>query len=290
MLPSNPLRPGHRICFDLLWVKTPKRRLTITMTPRQQRRREEHKARKEAYKAQKQTESQAEKLPKTEGESVTESPVRADVHRALVNKQNAQHSTGPRTEAGKLVSSRNSFKHGLYSRKLVIQGEDRADLDALRDDLRREHQPANTTEEILVNELAENYWRLRRMRRYETRVMASETAEEFAQKMSLLPLIQRTMVSAERAFHKALATLRQLQKERIDNAAPIARESKMPHGFVPQTGSNPETPCPTITNPVLENAAPATRELDLGFVPQNERSSTVSSSPCALEISRKIAA
>ncbi len=260
------------------------------MTSRQQRRQEEHKARKEAYKAQKQAESQAEKLPKTEGESVTESPVRADVHRALVNKQNAQLSTGPRTEAGRLASSHNSFKHGLYSRKLVIQGEDPADLDALRDDLRREHRPANTTEEILVNELAENYWRLRRMRRYETRVMASETAEEFAQKMSLLPLIQRTMASAERAFHKALGTLRQLQKERIDNAAPIARESKMPHGFVPQTGSNPETPCPTITNPMLENAAPATRQLDLGFVPQNRRSSTVFSSPCASEISRKIAA
>ncbi len=130
------------------------------MTARQQRRREEHKARKEAYKAQKQTEKQqAENITGTQVEPAA-SPVRADVHRALVNKQNAQLSTGPRTAEGKLASSRNSFKHGLYSRKLVIQGEDPADLDALRDDLRREHQPANTTEEILVNELAENYWRI----------------------------------------------------------------------------------------------------------------------------------
>ncbi len=210
------------------------------MTPRQQRRREEHKARKEAYKARKQAEQSAE----TTAETAAESSIRTDVPRALINKQNAQHSTGPRTKAGKLASSRNSFKHGLYSKKLVIQGEDPADLDALRDDLRREHQPADTTEEILVNELAENYWRLRRMRRYETRVMASETAEEFAQKMALLPLIQRTMASAERAFHKALTTLRQIQKERTKQTESVPRDSKSerhPHenGFVSQRQSAP---------------------------------------------------
>ena len=205
------------------------------MTARQQRRHDEHKARKEAYKAQKQ---QTETVGQMQAETAP-SPARADVHRALVNKQNAQHSTGPRTAEGKLASSRNSFKHGLYSRNLVIQGEDPADLDDLRDDLRREHQPANTTEEILVNELAENYWRLRRMRRYETRVMASETAEEFAQKMSLLPLIQRTMSSAERAFHRALGILRQLQKERLKQTAPVAYNSQEASGFVPKKSHQP---------------------------------------------------
>ncbi len=210
------------------------------MTARQQRRHDEHKARKEAYKAQKQAEKQqTETVGQMQAEPAAAPSARADVHRALVNKQNAQLSTGPRTEAGKLASSRNSFKHGLYSKNLVIQGEDPADLDALHDDLRREHQPANTTEEILVNELAENYCRLRRMRRYETRVMASETAEEFAQKMSLLPLIQRTMASAERAFHKALATLRQLQKERLQQTPPVASNSQEASGFVSKKPHQP---------------------------------------------------
>jgi hypothetical protein len=31
----------------------------------------------------------------------------------IANKRNAKHSTGPRTLAGKKMSSRNSYKHGL---------------------------------------------------------------------------------------------------------------------------------------------------------------------------------
>ena len=88
-------------------------------------------------------------------------------NRAAINRANAQHSTGPKTVDGKSASSQNSFKHGLYSKQLVMQGENPAELDALKADLRAEHQPANTTEEILVNEIAEHYWRIRRFRRME---------------------------------------------------------------------------------------------------------------------------
>ncbi len=180
------------------------------MTARQQRRREEHKARKEANKMQNQMDQGQEAVipparPETE---------RSAINRAEINKQNAQHSTGPRTEPGKLASSSNAFKHGLYSKQLILPGEDPAELDALRNDLRSEHQPGTTTEEILVNELAEHYWRLRRMRKYEARAMATGTLEELEKSLALLPIIQRTMASAERGFHKALATLRQLQKDR----------------------------------------------------------------------------
>ena len=71
--------------------------------------------------------------------------------RAEINLANAQKSTGPKTTEGKALASRNSFKHGLYSKQLVCAGEDPAELDTLRATLRSEHQPVNTTEEILVN-------------------------------------------------------------------------------------------------------------------------------------------
>jgi hypothetical protein len=80
------------------------------------------------------------------------------------NRANAQKSTGPATPEGKARSSRNSFKHGLYSKQLVVGAEEAAELDALKAKLRAEHQPINETEEILVNELAEQFWRLRRSR------------------------------------------------------------------------------------------------------------------------------
>jgi hypothetical protein len=135
------------------------------------------------------------------------------------NRANAQKSTGPKSEEGKTSSSRNSFKHGLYSKQLVISGEDAAALDSLKADLRAEHQPVNETEEILVNEMAEQFWRLRRTRLFEASVLDSETVV-----FTDLAVIQRMMSSAERGFHKALNVLRQLQKAR---------------GFVPTT-SQPE--------------------------------------------------
>ena len=76
--------------------------------------------------------------------------------RADVNRANSQHSTGPTSARGKARSAQNSFKYGLYSQELIIQGEDPAEFDHLRATLRDEHQPANTTEEILVDELAQS--------------------------------------------------------------------------------------------------------------------------------------
>ncbi len=195
------------------------------MTARQQRRQEERKARKAALKPQK----------ATEGNTTSTATDRAEV-----NRNNAQHSTGPRTAEGKTASSQNAFKHGLYSKQLILPGEDPAELDALRSDLRREHQPATTTEDILVNELAEHYWRLRRMRKLEARAMGAGSFDELQKGLAILPIIQRTMASAERGFHKALKTLTDLQRQR---------------GFVPQIAAQPES-----TEPL---AAP-----QAGFVPQ----------------------
>ena len=154
------------------------------------------------------------------------------------NQANSQKSTGPKSPEGKARSSRNSFKHGLYSKDLVLPNEDPAELDQLRASLRAEHQPVNTTEDMLVNDLAENFWRLRRMREFETRAMLPENIVDWHQ-TGLLAVVQRTMASAERGFHKTLTALRRLQKDR---------------GFVPHQSQSPEDD----QEPVAEK---------LGFVP-----------------------
>ena len=142
--------------------------------------------------------------------------------RAEINRANSGLSTGPRTPEGKARSSRNSFKHGLYSQQLIIEGEDPAEFDQLRATLRTEHQPVNSTEEILVDELSQHFWRMRRFRVLEARAWSPENLDAWCES-GLLALIQRSMSSAERAFHKALATLQKLQKDRPANHA----------GFVP---------------------------------------------------------
>lgn len=154
--------------------------------------------------------------------------------RAEANRKNAQHSTGPRTPEGKLRSSQNSFRHGLYSEQLVIPGEDPAEFDHLRATLRDEHQPADTTEEILIDELAQHFWRLRRFRRLEASAWTPGNLSNSID-TGLLALVQRSMASAERSFHRALAALTKLQKQRgfVPAKAKPAQAQSTPDGFVP---------------------------------------------------------
>jgi len=205
------------------------------MTSRQVRRAAERAARKQAQKAAREA-SQSSTASET---------------RAAVNRANAQHSTGPKTPEGRTNSGRNSFKHGLYSKQLVLSTEDAAALDALKADLRAEHQPVNTAEDILVNELAERFWRLRRARAGEVTVLETEG------RLSQLAAVHRMMSSAERGFHKALTALRQLQKDRgAENAAPEHT------GFVSQ-------------NTVAESTEPE----PIGFVSQNAPAEPVEPEP-----------
>ena len=123
------------------------------------------------------------------------------------------HSTGPRTSTGKATSARNSFKHGLASGAIVVPGEDPAAFDALLKDLTADHAPANTTEELLVHEMAQCYWLMQRATRLQN---ACFTGGEVDCKQLALFLRYRT--TCERAFHKALNTLLQLKKQRAQAA------------------------------------------------------------------------
>ena len=145
--------------------------------------------------------------------------------RAAVNRANAQKSTGPKTEQGKTVSSQNSFKHGLYSKAIVIPGEDPAEFEALRADLAAEHRPVGLTEEMLVDEVAQHYWRMKRYRDLEAQMYKSKGEEDGGVALDtanlvrcidlgLFTSIQRALNSAERSFYKALKTLREMQKAR----------------------------------------------------------------------------
>jgi len=68
--------------------------------------------------------------------ALTKAPIVTE-KKAAANRQNAQHSTGPRTEAGKQNSSLNGLVHGLYSNTrtyaaMVALGENPLDFERLR--------------------------------------------------------------------------------------------------------------------------------------------------------------
>jgi hypothetical protein len=76
------------------------------------------------------------------------------------NRLNAQHSTGPRTEAGRAASAQNSRRHGCYASQVVIEGQDQAQFDELQNEFIEEYQPQNLRERNLVEMMAVEWWHL----------------------------------------------------------------------------------------------------------------------------------
>lgn len=87
------------------------------------------------------------------------------------NRKNAQMSTGPITDDGKKIVSKNAVVHGILSREVVISTpelqEHQEDFDRLKQSLTEDYQPFGVTEGILVERIAISYWRLRRVLRAE---------------------------------------------------------------------------------------------------------------------------
>jgi len=89
------------------------------------------------------------------------------------NRNNARHSTGPRTEEGKARVSQNPLQLGLLARDAVIPGEDPAEFEAQLAALEVALQPDDALEQELVRQLADAQWRMRRLARIESGYLAS---------------------------------------------------------------------------------------------------------------------
>jgi hypothetical protein len=95
----------------------------------------------------------SEKMNSSDGsEASTTTPT------AIVRK-----ATGPRTELGKRRASRNATKHGVFSKVVVLEGESQAEYQKLWAGLREAFRPVGEHEELLVEKLAVNEWRRRRL-------------------------------------------------------------------------------------------------------------------------------
>src|SRR5215831_6523305 len=87
------------------------------------------------------------------------------------NQQNATHSTGPKTPAGRAAAARNATKHGLSGAFIVLPHEDQDEFDILLACFRDEFHPANQHELFLVEQMARSRWRVARAARLETAIL-----------------------------------------------------------------------------------------------------------------------
>ena len=151
------------------------------------------------------------------------SPAAAPVDRAAVNRANAQHSTGPRTDDGKQRAARNALRHGLTAHTAVLPTEDPDAYQRHVQQFLDEYQPATATETQLVHDLANTAWRLNRIPLIEADLLAraiDPPSIEDAMKFNIAD-VHRSLATLgmhghrlSRQFHKTLEQLRAIQAER----------------------------------------------------------------------------
>jgi hypothetical protein len=108
------------------------------------------------------------------------------------NRENALNSTGPKTPEGKKKASLNALKHGLRATCLAVPGlEQPQDWKAHRTRIVQDLAPAGYLEGILAERAASLLWRLGRVVRYESDIVAIavKKAEENRQSDDVLSSI-----------------------------------------------------------------------------------------------------
>ena len=100
--------------------------------------------------------------------------------RVEANRRNAQRSTGPRTLAGKTRSSINALRHGITGQVSIMNEEDRGAHDKFCQELIDRFQPDDPLELQFASLIAEDFWRLQRIRAVENDILALGNFSEAA--------------------------------------------------------------------------------------------------------------
>ncbi len=97
--------------------------------------------------------------------------------KAKINRLNALKSTGPKTKQGKLIVATNATKHGILSKKLLLEGENPVEFVQLMEGLSQHLRPVGLLEMVLVEKIAINLWRQQRLIRAESASLDSHRGE-----------------------------------------------------------------------------------------------------------------
>jgi hypothetical protein len=179
------------------------------------------------------------------------------IDRAQINRNNAYHSTGPRTPEGKQRSCLNALRHGLTGQTVVMPAED---LEAYQHHIQNfvdEYHPQGATETQLVQSLADAAWRLNRVAVLETNLLTHDIVyEDFPNHESTHEMRETTAIAAaldshtralanlslhgqrlSRQFEKTLKLLQDLQSKRKLQEVQMDASKEKPHrrsnhGFV----------------------------------------------------------
>jgi hypothetical protein len=130
---------------------------------------------------------------------------------ATANLANAQHSTGPRTDAGKAASSHNALKHGLTAQTTLLPGEDEAAYQKLCADTLAYYGAAGAHEVNLIQILCDTQWRISRCARLEAAALSGEVPD-----LKALETISRHGARLKKQHSTLLSEIATLVNSRIE--------------------------------------------------------------------------
>jgi hypothetical protein len=125
------------------------------------------------------------------------------------NRENAQSSTGPSTEAGKAASSQNHLTLGLYTRQDYVKAEERDLYKEFCDTMNLELSPEGLLEQSLTSEITGATWRLRRCNAAEGALGDFDDSTDKTRRS-----IERARASAHSILHRSINQLRKIQTDR----------------------------------------------------------------------------
>jgi len=91
----------------------------------------------------------------------------------------SSRSGGPKTDLGKLASSRNAIKTGSYSKLIILPGESEEDFRLLEEQLFNDFSPQDVAQSAMVRSLAVITWKKLRAEKIEHASLIHELTEPF---------------------------------------------------------------------------------------------------------------
>jgi len=152
------------------------------------------------------------------------------------NRKNSQHSSGPKTPAGKAAIRFNALTYGLRTRASILPDENAADYSQLWDELEADWQPQTRTERLYLETMVTSQWLLRRVAESEQRIYVFIAFGE--ERFKMLGYVAKQRAQLERSFRTAIADMKQSQQER--QARPQPQTAKP----APASVSPPVRPAP----------------------------------------------
>jgi len=135
------------------------------------------------------------------------------------NRQNAVHSTGPKSPEGKAKASQNARKWGVWVSDNTLEQENPEELADILTDYMGEYQPYSATQREYVRQLSTVTLRLHHLDACEMKMLSSpeefetrneanqETANNWRSYERVMLSLHRVRVSTERRFDRIVAQL-----------------------------------------------------------------------------------